>query len=189
MRFLPLATAFILYAGFASAQWYEGEGEDRTLASSEPSQGSDGDMGAMVFMTNDPEGFFKQWNKPPSPDYKPSIATVSEAQRGDVVMAVVLFSGCKPDQNGKCNSQVDFRVINPDGSIYSDLSGGELWVNKPAIPKGSLQLSVDNLGFKVELDDQLGEYRIEVAVRDLVSSSELNLLQTIVVTGTEGNGT
>ncbi len=189
MKLLASIVVALLFACSASAQWYEGQGKDRKLSQPETWQGSVGNLGAMVLITNDPEGFFEQWNKPPSPDRKPELSTVSKVKRGDVVMAIVVFSGCSADKSGNCNSKVDFKVINPDGSVYADISDGELWIEKPAIPKGFLQVSISNLGFEVEPDDQIGEYRIEVTVRDLVSELELGLLQTLVVEEASSNGT
>jgi len=142
----------------------------------------------MLLITNDPDGFFEQWNRPQSPGYKPNMSTVSEAKRGDTVMAIILFSGCGADKTGNCNSQVDFKVYNPDGSLYSEYNNGELWSNKPAIPQGSMQVSVINLGFKIELDDQLGEYRIEAVVRDLNAKKRLKLKQTIRIKDASDKG-
>lgn len=184
--YIHLFMVLILSAGSTNAQW--NDGEERRPAPDTPWRASSGDFGAMLLITNDPDGFFEQWNKPPSPDYKPSMSTVTEAERGDVVMGIILFSGCGADQAGNCNSQVDFKVYKPDGSIYSEHSNGELWSNKPAIPQGSLQVSVSNLGFKVELDDQLGEYRIEAVVRDMNSKNRLELVQTIRIEDASGKG-
>ncbi|MCU7852827.1 MAG: hypothetical protein KZQ80_11485 [Candidatus Thiodiazotropha sp. (ex Monitilora ramsayi)] len=184
--YIHMFIALILFVGSTNAQW--NEGEERRPVPDTPWRSSSGDFGAMLMITNDPDGFFEEWNKPPSPDYKPNMSTVSEAQRGDVVMAIILFSGCSADQVGDCNSQVDFKVYKPDGSLYSEHSNGELWSNKPAIPQGSMQVSVSNLGFKVELDDQLGEYRIEAVVRDMNAKKSLKLVQTFRIEETSGKG-
>lgn len=170
-----------LINGISNAQWYEGEGDERKLAPSETWQGSSGEFGAMIMLTNDAEDFFNQWNKPASTEYKPALVTVDEARRGDVVVAIVLFSGCGADKYGNCNSKVDYKVINPDGSVYANISDGELWVNKPTVPSGSMQVSVKNLGFEIELDDQLGEYRIEATVRDLVKDVEIDIFRTLQI--------
>ena len=169
--------ALAVFASIANAQW--NEGEERRPVPDTPWMSSAEDFGAMLLITNDPDGFFEQWNKPPSPDYKPNMSTVTEAKRGDIVMAIILFSGCSGDKTGNCNSQVDFKVYNPDGSLYAEHSNGELWSNKPTIPQGSMQVSISNLGFEIELDDQLGEYRIEAIVRDMNANKRLSLIQTI----------
>jgi hypothetical protein len=164
------------------------EGEERSPVPDTPRMVSAGDFSAMLLITNDPDGFFEQWNRPPSPDYKPSMSTVTTAKHGDVVGAIILFSGCRADHAGNCNSEVDFKVYKPDGSLESEHSGGELWSNKPAIPEGTLQVSISNLVFEVELDDQLGEHRIEAIVRDLNAKEYIELLRTINIEAKSDKG-
>ncbi len=161
----------------AYAQWREGGG---AVPDTEWSK-SDGDFGAMLLVTDDPDGFFERWNQPPSPDYKPELTTASSATRGDVIVAVVIFTGCVANADGNCESTVDFKVLYPDGSLYADLERGELWMDKPATVPPYLQVSVANLGLKIEDDDPFGTYRIEAGVQDLVAKRQLKLRQTIEV--------
>lgn len=140
---------------------------------------TDGDFGAMFLVTDDPKGFFERWNRPPSPDYKPELTTASSAKRGDTVAGMVLFTGCAPDPDGNCDSEVDFKVLYPDGSTYADLKGAELWKGKPA--PSSLQVSVGNLGLEIEDDDPFGVYRLEAVVRDNIADRKITLRQTIEV--------
>ncbi len=141
----------------------------------------------MLLITNDPDGFFEQWSKPPSPDYKPHMSTVEKANRGDTVMAITLFAGCKTDELGNCDCEIDFKVLKPDGSLYSEHSNAELWIEKPGPPKGSLQVSHSNLGFEIEADDPIGEYVFEVTVRDNNALKELILKQQILVVEKEAS--
>lgn len=135
---------------------------------------SSGDFGAQLFLTQDPQGFWEQWDRPPDPKNPPRIVTADSGCRGDVVMGVVLFSGCKADEEGECRSLVDFKVLRPDGSVYADLPGGELW-NRPAMPTGYLQASVGNVAFRVEPDDPFGTYTIQATARDSVAGLALKL--------------
>lgn len=185
MKFRNLIILILFCINSADAQW--NEGDQRSPVPDTEWQKSNGDFGAILLITNKPNEFFENWEKPPSPDYKPQMATVSEARRGDVVMAIVLFSGCAPNKEGNCSSQVGFKVINPDGSIYADHAGGELWSNKPAIPVGNLQVSVSNLGFEIEPHDQLGEYLIQASVKDLAANKEVFLTQKIAINGSKNN--
>ena len=180
--YISLLLCLLIFSGNANTQWYAGEGNNRTPAPDTAHQASSGDFGAMLLITNKPDDFFEQWNQHASPTYKPNISTTNEAKRGDVVMAVILFSGCSANNNGNCVSTVTYKVYKPDGSLYTEPQKGELWSNKPAIPKGSMQLSVGNLGFKVEVDDQVGVYRIEAVVQDIISNKQVKLIQTITVT-------
>jgi hypothetical protein len=84
-------------------------------------------------------------------------------------------------EKGNCDSEVDFKLLKPDGSIYAEHSGVELWKRKPSPPRGNLQLSVANLGFKVELQDPPGKYTLRAVVHDRNAKLDLSLEQEIEV--------
>lgn len=136
---------------------------------------------AMLIVTNKPDSFFEAWNKYPSPDYKPEILTTTEVHRGETVVAVIIFTKCLVDKNGNCNSEVDFKLLRPDGSVYADYKGQELLKGKYGLPEDALQLGVANLGFRVEPDDPLGSYKVEAIVRDKFAGIEVPLTQILKV--------
>jgi len=142
---------------------------------------SDGDFGAMLLVTDDYDSFVEQWEKPAAPGYKPYISTTDRAARGDTVMVVILFQGCAAAESGSCQAVVDFKVVRPDGTIYADHEGAPLWEGAVP-PAGTLQLGSSQMGFQVELDDPLGEYRIVTRVRDTVSKRTLTLTRPLTVT-------
>lgn len=181
MQKIPALAVLVLFCALvtAHAQWREG---GAAVPDTEWSK-SDGDFGAMLLVTDDPEGFFERWNQPPSQDYMPRMATVSSATRDDTVVAVVIFTGCSANPNGDRESEVDFKVLFPDGSVYADLEGGELWTGKPAPTPPTIQVSIANLGLKIENDDPFGIYRMEAVVRDKVTSRQLKLSQELEVVG------
>lgn len=170
---------FLLASISASAQW--NEGENRSPVPDTNWRVSSGEFAVMLLITNDPDGFFDQWNKPSSPNYKPHMSTVEKATRGDTVMAITLFSGCETDEKGNCDCEIDFKVLKPDGSLYAEHNNAELWIEKLGPPKGSLQVSRSNLGLEIEADDPIGEYVFEVTVRDNNAHKELKLKQHILV--------
>lgn len=155
--------------------------ENKEVSKEDSWMARSGDFGAALLVTDDHEGFFEAWNEPASDGYAPRISAVSQANRGDVVVALVLFTGCEADGQGNCNSEIDFKVVNPDGTVYANMEGAELWKLKPAPVNGVMQLGVTYLGFEIEPDDQLGEYRIEAVVMDLNGKNKLNLLQKLSV--------
>ncbi|HYV85419.1 MAG TPA: hypothetical protein VFB49_05875 [Patescibacteria group bacterium] len=142
---------------------------------------SSGNFGAMLFLTDKAEDFFKEWNHEPSPDYRPRIGTVTEARRGGQVASIVLFMGCQPDKDGKCDLEADFRLLRPDKTVYAEEKGVEVWKNKPAPPEPNLQLGQGVFALKVETDDPLGTYTFEAKVRDRVSKIELVLQRDLRV--------
>jgi hypothetical protein len=135
----------------------------------------------MLLVTNDPDGFFEAWERPPSPEYKPKISTSMEANRGDTVVAVVVFLGCAPDEGGNCKADMDLRLLYPDGSVYGEFKDAEVWLEKPAPAAGMLQVSVAKLGLRVEPEDPFGTYRFEAVVRDRIAGRTLELVQLLEV--------
>jgi hypothetical protein len=169
-----------MLAATASAQW-QSNGE---RVADEPWRRSDGDFGAMLLLTAHPDEFVEQWNRPAAPGYQPRIRTVTEAARGDVVSALVLFARCADDASGACWSEVDFRVVRPDGVTYAELEGAVVWKSKPP-PETQLQLAQDRLGFEIEPDDPTGVYQIHATVRDMVSDRSVHLVQTLEVNASD----
>jgi hypothetical protein len=135
---------------------------------------SDGDFGASLMLTDDANGLFEAWDHPPSRDYGPNISVVDSAERGDIILAFVIFTGCEDDSTGNCNLTVRYTAYFPNGSVYGELSGS-LWVGRPSPGSGPLQLSEDNLGLRIEADDPFGEYRIVAEIADKVSGSNFSL--------------
>lgn len=163
-------------AATAHAQWRQ-NGE---VVPDEPWRKSDGEFGAILLLTDKPEAFLEQWSRPAKPGYVPSIKTVAEASRGDVVAAMILFARCTPAESGKCRSTASFKVIRPDGSIYAEHTGAVLWQEAPPA-KASLQVAEAHLAFEIENDDPLGVYKIQTTVRDLIGGESVTLTQELGV--------
>ncbi len=164
----------------SEAQWREGG----KVVADEPWRKSAGKFGAMLLLTSTPDKFFEQWSKPPSPTYKPNITTVSDARRGDTVVAVVLFIGCAPAKTGNCDAEVDYRVLNPSGGVYGEQKGAELW-KRAAPAEGYLQAGLGYLAMRIEPQDPLGPYVLEAVVRDKIAKVTVSLKQTLDVRDAE----
>jgi hypothetical protein len=162
----------ILVASPLCAQWYE-NGEKIPDTSWRKSKG---EFGVMVLLSNDPERFMEEWNKPD----QPTMRTTDVAERGKPIVAFVFFVGCR-EKKGICDSEVDFKVLKPDGKEYAAQIGGELWKNKPAGPKGTMQLSVANLGIWIEPQDPAGKYVVRAIARDLNAKRHIIVEQTFTV--------
>jgi len=121
-------------------------------------------FGGNLILVENPQGFVQEWLNPASG--KPDIKTSSIAKRGEPFGAFILFAGCLPDKNGVCNAEVDFTVYKPDGSVYAERKGQELW-KKQAPPAPNTQLSTANLVMRIRGDDPAGEYKVKANVRDL----------------------
>ena len=139
-------------------QWVKnGEKEADT-----PDHKSVNGFGAHLLVVKKPLEFIEEWKKPETPHITP----VSVAKRGEQLGIFILFAGCKPDANGKCNSEVDYSVYKPDGTTYTEKTGLELWKDQ-APPAPNIQLSRAILALRMERADPDGEYKVKAKVHDL----------------------
>jgi hypothetical protein len=141
-----------------SAQWKKGDEKAEDTSERKSVNGFAGHL----IIVEDPKGFIEEWSKPKTPTIKP----VTNVKRGEVVGAFVLFAGCKPDNDGVCNSEVDYAVIKPDGSVYAERKSQPLW-KEQAPPAQNIQLSRAILGIRIESKDPAGEYKVRAKVSDL----------------------
>jgi hypothetical protein len=98
-------------------------------------------------------------------------------------ICIVSFSAISEQwyENGNCVTEVDYRIVKPDGSVYTEIKNTELWKNKPAKPEGQLGLAVDRVGMIAEAEDPVGVYTVELVIRDLVSNNEFRLFSSFKV--------
>jgi hypothetical protein len=171
-----LASVLLLSAATAHGQWRQ----NGDVVPDQAWRKSDGEFGALLLLTDKPDTFLEQWSRPAAPGYAPNIKTVTEARRGDVVAAMILFTRCAPATSGRCASIADFRVIRPDGSIYAEHPGAVLWREAPP-GKTALQLGEAHLAFGIEQDDPIGVYKIHATVRDLIGKRSVALVQELTV--------
>ena len=154
---IAMLTIFVM-SGMVSAQWKKGE--DKVADSSE--RKSVNGFGGYLIIVEDPRAFIKEWLKPETP----KINVVSDVKRGTVIGAFVLFVGCKPNDAGVCNSEVDYVVLKPDGSLYAERKAQPLWKEQPP-PAPIIQLGKAILGIRMEENDPPGEYKVKAKVSDL----------------------
>ena len=145
-------------SGIASAQWKK----DNERLPDTPDRKSVGEFGGNLLVVKNPRAFIEEWQKPETPNITPA----STAKRGDLLGAFVLFARCKPDAQGNCNSEVDYAVYKPDGSLYAERKAQPLWKEAPP-PGTNIQLSKAILGIRIEEKDPAGEYVVKATVSDL----------------------
>lgn len=153
----------------ANAGWINKQGA--SLPDSEDRKAI-GDFGAQLVFVTDEQALFKTWA---TPSETVSLNTVESVTINQPISAFVIFSGCKPTANGQCNVSMRFRVIQPDGKVYSETPAMEVWQNKPAPRARALELSVQYLKVVVEPHEQRGRYTIQAQVRDDNTGSVLSL--------------
>lgn len=153
-------TLFIILIAVSSAlpQWKQngervGDGPDRKAVN--------GFGGHLIVVVN-PREFIKEWLQPENPQIK----SAADVKRGDSIGAFVLFAGCKTDAEGMCNSEVDYAVYKPDGSILAERKGQPLWKEQaPSAP--DIQLGRAILAFRLGKGEPTGEYKVKAKVSDL----------------------
>lgn len=153
-----LITLILLGGTVATAQWKKGD----ERVPDTPDRKSVNGFGAHLLIVENPQAFIEEWQKPETPQVNP----VSEVKRGVLLGAFVIFAGCKPDPEGRCNSEVDYTVYKPDGTIYAERKEQPLW-KEMAPPGTNLQLSTAILGIRMEENDPVGDYKVKAKVTDL----------------------
>ena len=156
----------LLTSSVAQAQWKK----DGKPIEDSADRKSVGAFGGHLLVVREPKAFIENWQKPEPPRINP----VTEVQRGELLGAFVLFAGCKPDTQGRCNSEVDYSFYRPDGSLYAEQKGQPLW-KEQAPPSRNTQLSRAILGIRMEKGDPPGEYKIKAKVSDLNAALSFEL--------------
>ena len=167
MKTLAAAVAVILLLGLvAHSQWRK---EGKTLEDT-PDRKSVNGFGGQLLVVKDPKAFIEEWQKPEMPHINPA----SKVKRGELLGAFVLFVGCKTDEQGVCNAEVDYLIYHPDGSLYVERKGQPLW-KEQAPPAPNIQLSRAILAIRFEKNDPAGEYKIKAKVSDLNAAVSFEL--------------
>lgn len=167
-----MSCVLLLLAAPVFAQWKENGGP---IPDTEWRKSS-GKFGVMLLLSDNPERFMKDWEKPETPN----LVTTEVAERGKPIVAFLFFTGCK-EIDGVCNATADFTVYRPDGSEYASEKAAELWKDKPAPPGDNIQLSVANLGVRIEPNDPQGTYRVKAVAHDVNALRSITVEQTFTV--------
>ncbi|MDF1780179.1 MAG: hypothetical protein P1U67_02670 [Alcanivoracaceae bacterium] len=174
MRSLFLIILLLSSLSASAGQWYQ----DEAIAESRPDIGSSNGFGAMIIMTTDSQEALRNWAQPTRGVYLPRSETV---EKGRPMEALIVFSGCRPNDKGNCVVAADYKILKPDGSLYAKYEDTEVWRNKPVIPAGRVGLAVDRVGLIADPDDPIGEYKIHCTVRDTIANSEFTISAGFVV--------
>ncbi|MBX3320965.1 MAG: hypothetical protein KF890_13865 [Nitrospira sp.] len=155
---------------FTLAGWIDREGKPLPDA---PDRKSIGDFGAWLVLTDKESEAFSRWDTPSEGVY---LSSRDKIERGNILTALVMFSGCGTDKNGNCDLVVKFKVVRPDGRTYADLPYQEAWVDKPVPRNKSLGMSVGYIRVIIEPGEPLGKYKVYANVRDKNLNKTIELL-------------
>lgn len=140
---------------------------------------SDGEFMAMVFLSDNPEEIYSDWENGPANKVK--FSELPKIANGKAFEAIVIFTGCTSDINGNCNVVANWKIETLAGDSLDEVSETPLWVNRKAPISGQLQISEKGLGIVASKEDK--GYLINVQVKDLVSGRSVNLIQKTIVEG------
>ena len=159
-----MRTTIALLLGIActavSAAWVDKRGE---RLPDTPYRKSSGDLVAQMIFVEDDQGLFLTWSKPSE---SVNVEDIDSISINSPINTFIVFGGCEPDAKGNCSVVMRFRVIGPDGKVYSETPAMEVWNEKALPPNRSLQLSVEYLKIIVEPHEQRGKYVVNTEVRD-----------------------
>ena len=134
---------------------------DGKKTSDSPDRKSLNGFGAHLLAVTNPRDFIQQWLK----SAPPKLTSATNVESGEPLGLLVLFAGCK-EVNGACNSEVDYAIYKPDGSIFVERKAQPLW-KEPAPPKPNIQLGRAILAFAFPKGQPAGKYKILAKVRDI----------------------
>jgi len=152
------------------AGWVDREGKPLPDA---PDRKSNGDFGVWLVLTDKESEAFARWDTSSEGVY---LSSTEKVERGKILTALIIFSGCGTDKAGNCDLVVRFKIVQPDGKIYADLPYQEAWVGKPVPPNKSLGMSVGYIRVIIEPNEPLGKYKVLAYVHDKNLNKAIELL-------------
>jgi hypothetical protein len=102
---------------------------------------------------------------------------------GEDVTGMIIFKGCTVAPDGRCNVDVVFKVLSPDGPA---LNAGQssLWASAPL--DGLLMLGSASATLRFKTEDTPGTYCIVAKIDDRNAATSLEL-RTVVILRTSRN--
>lgn len=164
----------LLFAAFTfssncMAEWIERSGEKLPDTAFRKSEGA---FSSWLVLVPDDRALYTDWQKSGA---SVQVSETDQVRINEPISAFVVFSGCMADGLGNCDVQMRFRVLAPDGSVYTESPSMEVWQGKKAPNAQLLELSVGYLKVAIEPHEQLGNYQVEAQVKDLISGKVLLL--------------
>lgn len=121
-----------------------------------------GDLRIIHLWSRDPEGFLKAWSQPTPPH----LTTSSRTARNQPIQQFILYANCTPDKAGMCRLEARVDITAPDGTAYGKPM---IFTALPAttpVPRNNIGLTPNGIGLRIEDGEQLGFYRVDLAVTD-----------------------
>lgn len=156
----------LLTATGISAQW----NVDGKPASDAADRKAVKGFGGHLVVVLDPRKFIERWVKSETPSFE----SAKQVGFDESVGVLILFAGCKQDSKGTCNSEADYAIYNPDGSVFVERKKQTLW-KEQAPPKENTQLGRAILTFRTAKTLAAGLYKVKATVSDLNADVSFDL--------------
>ena len=127
-------------------------------------------FGALLIVIRDPQAFIRMWQRPEMPRFD-SAKVVSFDEK---IGIITLFAGCKPAENGVCDTEVDYRIDDPTGKIVVERKKQPLW-KKQAPPAKNTHLGEAVLAITPNRKLPIGMYKVTAKVYDINSNVSFEL--------------
>jgi len=127
-------------------------------------------FGAHLIVVQNPKEFVEMWQRPETPRF----TSAKEVGYEETLGVIILFAGCTADDQGACNTEVDYLIYKPDDSILADRKNQPLW-KEVAPPKNYTQLGRAILVFKTARSLPTGQYKVKARVSDLNAKTSFDL--------------
>jgi hypothetical protein len=130
-------------------------------------EASAGDFKIIHLWTADPEGFMTAWEGPTPP----SLPTTTRIERNQRLTQAILYVNCTKDAAGDCHLGATVTMTAPDGTAYGEPFTFDALKGPSAIAPNVIGLSRAGIGLMIEDGEQLGLYRVVLAVTDYNSGA------------------
>lgn len=128
-------------------------------------ESSAGNLRILHVWTTDPEGFVRTWSQPTPPQLEISTQT----ERNKPIQQFILYANCTRDDEGMCYLSARVTIAAPDGTPYGEPMQFDAFPRGKPVPWGNIGMAPNSIGMVIEDGEQLGTYRVELAVTDEVS--------------------
>ena len=161
LRLITLSTAFL--ASPVAAQDIVAEdvlevGENPVISAQA------GDLSLVHLWTTDPEGFLAAWGRETPPTLSSTLRTV----RNVPIQQFILYANCEQDDEGHCHLRARVEITAHDGTPYADpMIFDALPKGAPVVERDHIGMAPVSIGIRVEDDEQIGTYTVELALTDV----------------------
>jgi hypothetical protein len=93
----------------------------------------------------------------------------------------LIFRGCKPDADGKCDIAADYVITRPDGTTNEDNKGVVVWDKAAPSDSTKPMLGDGALGYGVDSEGPFGDYLVVATVTDRVAGTSVTTQQSLTI--------